>query len=59
MARGMDRMPRQGDRAPWINPQDYARDKIMIRKGPIEDDALAFSGPTVPAALAPALQAAE
>jgi monooxygenase len=59
MARGMDRMPMQGDRAPWINPQDYARDKIMIRKGPIEDDALVFAVPTTAAARAPALQAAE
>ena len=24
MQRSMDRLPRQGDHAPWINPQDYA-----------------------------------
>jgi hypothetical protein len=37
MQREMHRFPRQGDRDPWINPQDYKRDKQMIRRGAVED----------------------
>jgi monooxygenase len=43
MQRMMHRFPKQGDRAPWINPQDYSRDKKMIRFGEIEDGALEFA----------------
>ncbi len=55
MQREMHRFPKQGDHAPWINPQDYARDKVMIRKGAIDDGALVFktapvSGPALLAA---------
>jgi cation diffusion facilitator CzcD-associated flavoprotein CzcO len=42
MQRVMHRFPKQGDREPWINPQNYARDKKMIRAGEIEDGALEF-----------------
>ena len=31
MQRFMHRFPKQGDHEPWINPQDYTRDKKMIR----------------------------
>ena len=44
MQRMMHRFPKQGDREPWLNPQDYARDKQMIRFGTIEDGALIFNG---------------
>src|SRR6185503_15962167 len=27
--RALDRFPRQGDRAPWRNPQNYTKDKKM------------------------------
>jgi hypothetical protein len=30
MQRMMHRFPKQGDREPWINPQDYSRDKKMM-----------------------------
>ena len=43
MQRMMHRFPKQGDREPWINPQNYTRDKKMIRFGPLEDGALIFS----------------
>jgi cation diffusion facilitator CzcD-associated flavoprotein CzcO len=43
MRRMMHRFPKQGDREPWINPQNYSRDKKMIRFGPLEDGALIFS----------------
>ena len=40
MQRSMHLFPRQGDRAPWLNTQDYARDRKRLRKGPIEDGVL-------------------
>ena len=43
--RAMDRFPRQGDREPWVNPQNYKSDKTMIRRGEIEDGVLQFSNP--------------
>jgi len=45
MKRGLHQFPKQGDHAPWQNTQDYAADKKMIREGPLEDGALAFSNP--------------
>jgi hypothetical protein len=44
MQRMMHRFPRQGDREPWLNPQNYSRDKKMIRTAPLEDGALVFAG---------------
>ena len=35
-------LPRQGDRAPWSNTQNYTADKKMIREGPIDDGVLVF-----------------
>jgi cation diffusion facilitator CzcD-associated flavoprotein CzcO len=43
MQRMMHRFPKQGDREPWINPQDYGRDKKMIRFAPLDDGALIFT----------------
>ncbi len=55
MQRMMHRFPKQGDHEPWINPQDYTRDKKMIRFGSLEDGALIFDDPTRTAAnVAPA-----
>ena len=63
MRRMMHRFPKQGDHEPWINPQNYSRDKKMIRSGRLEDGALVFShrAPAAPSAAPPAraLQAAE
>jgi cation diffusion facilitator CzcD-associated flavoprotein CzcO len=60
MARSMHRFPKQGDREPWINPQDYQRDKVMIRKGALEDGALIFSrAAPAKAERRPLLEAAE
>ena len=44
MQRAMHLFPKQGDRAPWLNTQDYKRDKKLFRDGPIEDGCLQFSG---------------
>ena len=43
MQRAMHLFPRQGDRDPWRNPQNYALDKQMIRHAPLEDGVLDFS----------------
>ena len=45
MERVMDIFPKQGDHEPWLNPQDYFRDKKMFRKAPFDDGALVFSNP--------------
>lgn len=43
MQRELDRLPKQGDREPWINPQNYRLDKKMFLKGAIDDGTLRFS----------------
>jgi monooxygenase len=45
MSRMMDRLPRQGDREPWTNSQNYIRDKKMVRHGALEDGVLLFGNP--------------
>ena len=52
MQRVMHRFPRQGDREPWINPQNYTRDKKMFRKAPVDDGVMQFSRAKAPAAAA-------
>ena len=42
MRRGMHLFPRQGDRDPWRNTQNYTLDKLAIRDAPIEDGVLEF-----------------
>ncbi|MEW6272930.1 MAG: NAD(P)/FAD-dependent oxidoreductase [Thermodesulfobacteriota bacterium] len=46
MQRAMHLFPKQGDREPWINPQNYSRDKKMIRHGALEDGVLRFESRT-------------
>jgi hypothetical protein len=36
----MHRFPKQGDQMPWMNPQNYRKDRKMFRDDPIEDDSL-------------------
>ena len=43
MQRIMPALPRQGDHEPWINPQNYAADKRMFRKSPLDDGVMRFS----------------
>jgi len=38
-------LPRQGDKPPWVNTQDYALDKKTIGEGPLEDGFLQFTNP--------------
>jgi len=49
MSRMMPLLPKQGDREPWTNPQRYSFDKKVLRKAPLEDGAMLFSNPLVPA----------
>ena len=43
--RAIDRFPKQGAKAPWRLYQNYARDLLLLRFGPIEDEAMEFSKP--------------
>ena len=45
LRRVMDRFPKQGDREPWRNTQNYLHDREQIRHAPIADDVLEFSVP--------------
>ena len=41
--RAMDRLPKQGDKAPWRNPQSYFRDIRDLRFGRLDDGVMIFS----------------
>ena len=45
MQRVMHLMPAQGDREPWINPQNYDKDKRMFREGAVDDGVMQFTNP--------------
>ena len=45
MQRVMHLLPRQGDREPWLNPQDYMRDCKTLPTVSLEDGSLVFSHP--------------
>ncbi len=42
MRRAMHKFPKQGDRDPWRNTQNYALEKKLIRRGALEDGVLTF-----------------
>ncbi|MEO6123822.1 MAG: NAD(P)/FAD-dependent oxidoreductase [Ilumatobacteraceae bacterium] len=42
MQRVMHLFPRQGDREPWINAQNYTTDKRQLRKAPLDDGVMHF-----------------
>jgi monooxygenase len=42
MQRMMHRFPKQGDHEPWLNTQDYGRDRKLLRKGALDDGVLRF-----------------
>ncbi len=48
--RSIDQFPRQGLTAPWRLYQNYLRDTIMLRFGPLEDDAMELRSPEPDAA---------
>ena len=45
LQRLMHLLPKQGDREPWTNTQNYQHDKKMFRYGSIDDGVLVFSNP--------------
>ncbi|MBX3420283.1 MAG: NAD(P)/FAD-dependent oxidoreductase [Pirellulaceae bacterium] len=44
--RAVHLLPKQGDREPWINPQNYRKDKKMFHSGSLEDGVLQFRNPS-------------
>ena len=48
LQRVMDVLPKQGDREPWLNSQNYFEDREKFLKGALDDGVLRFGG-TVPA----------
>ncbi|MCW2982702.1 MAG: flavin-binding family monooxygenase [Conexibacter sp.] len=57
VARAIAQFPRQGTRAPWRLYQNYARDIMMLRRGPLEDEGIEFTRATPQAAAAEPLAA--
>jgi len=52
-ARSFDKLPKNGDRHPWRVLQDYAAEKKILTKEPIDDGVMVFSNPeTTPATVA-------
>jgi monooxygenase len=43
MRRSMHEMPKQGDRAPWLNTQSYSADKKLLRKARVDDGVMQFT----------------
>jgi monooxygenase len=43
--RAIERMPRQSDRPPWINSQNYLHDRKVFRDEPLDDGVLVFGSP--------------
>jgi cation diffusion facilitator CzcD-associated flavoprotein CzcO len=42
LQRVMDDLPKQGDREPWLNPQNYLGDRRRFLRDPIDDGTLVF-----------------
>jgi len=45
--RALKRLPKQGDREPWVNCQNYTREQKLIGRAPLEDGVLQFDNPAV------------
>jgi hypothetical protein len=43
LQRVMGDLPKQGDHAPWTNPQDYRLERRWAKSGELEDGVLTFS----------------
>jgi len=43
--RSIDKFPRQGKASPWRVHQNYVRDLMDLKFGPVDDDAMEFSHP--------------
>lgn len=45
LRRAATAFPHQGDRDPWLNPQNYVVDRKTIREAPLDDGVLQFTAP--------------
>lgn len=43
LQRSMAQLPKQGDREPWLNPQDYLGDRPRFLEAPLDDGVLTFA----------------
>jgi hypothetical protein len=43
--RSIEKLPKQGARTPWRLHQNYPLDILMLRRGQIADEGIAFSAP--------------
>lgn len=43
--RSLTALPQQGARAPWKLYQNYVRDVLLMRRGPVEDEGIRFTRP--------------
>jgi len=50
MQRVMHKFPKQGDKAPWLNTQNYSEDKKLLATRAVDDGVLQFSNPTAKSA---------
>jgi hypothetical protein len=41
----MHLQPRQGDQDPWVNSQDFRKERALFKQPLATDDALHFSAP--------------
>lgn len=41
--RSIHLFPKQGDREPWLNPQDYRRDRKLLHREPVDDGVMQFT----------------
>ena len=57
MQRVLPKFPKQGDKHPWVNPQNYRKDRKMFRDDVLEDGALVFEAGTTASAQVPLKQA--
>ncbi|MGX5185115.1 flavin-containing monooxygenase [Streptomyces avermitilis] len=55
--RGIDHLPRQGTKEPWLMSMNYQADVKLLREDSVEDENLCFSSPTTAARPARDLQA--
>jgi hypothetical protein len=46
MQRVMHMFPKQGDKAPWLNTQNYTEDKKLLATRAVDDGVLQFNNPT-------------
>jgi hypothetical protein len=49
MQRVMHLFPKQGDKAPWLNTQNYVEDRKLLSERAVDDGVLQFSNPATDA----------